>query len=170
MNDYYSLTIILVLGILFGLFAKASIENMVKHINKIKLQLENNKKYKAKEAKVALMKANGDFHEWCEIPDGAGGNVLVCAKTGWCPKLQGFIPMEKINEMLEDIRVATEYKLFRNQSVQMLAEKYTMTKEQMEKIVESVFDIKKQFHLKRLKDLADSMKKRASDVEQGNKI
>ena len=90
---------------------------------------------------------------------------MVCVKTGWAPSLKGFIPMENINRVLEDIKTAEEYKIFRNQSVIALAAQHNMDVTAMEKIVEGVFDIKKQFHLKRLKDLADSMKNRKVNLD-----
>lgn len=165
MNDFFALTTILMLGVLFGLFGRASIESLLANIEKIKTSMAMNKAFKAKELQVAMMKAKGDFHQWQNLPDGAGGTIMVCIKTGWAPSLKGFIPMENINRVLEDIKAAEEYKVFRNQSVAALAAQHNMDVTAMEKIVEGVFDIKKQFHLKRLKDLADSMKNRKVNLD-----
>jgi hypothetical protein len=165
MNEYVALTTILLLGVAFGLFGRLALINLVVQIAKIKKIIATNKAFKAKEMQVAMMKAKGEFHQWKELPDGNGNTLTVCIKTGWCPSLKGFIPMEAVNRTLEDIRTIEEYKTFRDARVIELALLNNMTNEEMEKIVESVFDIKKQFHLKRLQDLSDSMKNRKVNLD-----
>ena len=165
MNDFGMLSLILLIGLAIGLFGRGVVDSLMSNIEKIKYQLAMNKAFKAKEAEVAEMKARGDFHEWKDLPDGAGGTIMVCVKTGYCPSLKGYIPMANINRALEELKTAEEYKVFRNQSVATLAANHNMTVEAMEKIVEGVFDIKKQFHLKRLKDLSDSMKNRKVNLD-----
>jgi hypothetical protein len=165
MDDYLALTTILMLGVAFGLFGRLALINLLEQIDKIKKMLDMKKKFKAKEAEVAAMKANGDFHEWKELPAGDGNTVTVCIKTGWAPSLKGFIPMENIKRALEEIKTAEEYKAFRDASITQLALDNNMSRDNMEKIVESVFNIKKQFHLKLLQDLSDSMKNRQVNLD-----
>jgi hypothetical protein len=161
MNEYVVLTTILLLGVAFGLFGRLALINMFKHIDKIKKQIANNKAFAAKEAQVALMKARGDFHQWQNLPDGSGGTIMVCVKTGWAPSIKGYIPMENINRVLEDIKSAEEYKVFRAARVQLLAHELQMDIPRMEFVVQQISSMKKDFTLLRMAKLSEDMKRKA---------
>ena len=77
------------------------------------LNLNNNFKKKMQEVKD--MKARGEHHEWAEI-NMNGTVVHVCKKTGFVPKHDGFIDVNKLKAYLADkeereneIQISKEY-------------------------------------------------------------
>lgn len=170
MSDFGQLTTILLLGIMFGLFGKIAYDNLLIQIARIKEIIANNKAFKAKEDEVANMRANGDFHEWVDVMT-PQGKIMLCRKTGWAPSLKGFVPMTLVNAYFENLKAQEEYKEFRDARVQLLAHELKMTVPQMERVVENVFSIKKDFQLQRLDKLSKELKGKAANVKsEGNQI
>ncbi len=140
--------------------------NIIAQVDNIRAIMKNNRLFKAKQAEVAKMKAAGDMHEWINVPS-AGGTMLVCKKTGYAPSLDGFIPMQYINNYLENLKAEEEYKVFRAERIHKMALDNDSTVEKIEKIVEQVFSMKKDFALMRIEKLQKELQDRAAAVNDG---
>ena len=171
MNDeMIILTVILLMGYFLGYTSNKIVDNIYMLMYKIRLMRETNAAFKIKQAEVTKMKAAGDFHEWQEIPT-MQGSMMVCKKTGWCPSLNGFIERSRIESYLNDLKREEEYKDYRANRVQQLCQALNMSTQQVEKVVEDVFSIKKDFHLMKAAQLQQELKEKAAHVEsQGNKV
>jgi len=161
MNDYVMLTTILLLGIFFGAVANYSIKTIVVHVEKIQKIIENNRLFKKKQEEVDKMKAEGGMHEWVSIKVNQGVELMVCRKTGWCPTLNGFIPLKNIESALEMVKSEQEYKIFRDTRVLSIATKYNLSLETTEEIVEKIFSIKKDWTLLRLERFQKELEQRS---------
>ena len=166
MNDAVLMSVILFVGMLFGLFANSLIQNTMFHIEKIKLMLANDKLFKQKQQEVADMRPKGVFHEWFDMPKGDGNTIIVCKKTGWCPSLKGFVPMSRIEAYLAAVKAEEEYKVFRNGRVAELAIKMNLDNQQVEKFVEDVFSIKKDYTLMKIKELQQELQANAAKANK----
>jgi hypothetical protein len=103
--------------------------------------------------RVADMKASGEMHEWITInKTTVNGNkdFIVCKKTGWCPEINDFFLLDYIKQEVARQETQKKYDEFKQSELSLLAEKYSLTLEDMEVISEKVFDIKKQFFLKNM--------------------
>lgn len=158
------LTAVLLIGLALGLFGRSTIDSLVVNFNKLKGQLAMAKAFRKKDNEMKAMRERGEFNEWRDLPDGAGGTLTVCIKTGWCPSLKGFIPMERIKKTLDDLKLADEYKLFRNDRLIGIAQQFDLDFNKMEEITESIFSMKKDFYLMKVAQLQSELKQKADDV------
>ena len=168
MDSAIILTTILLVGLLIGMFMNFLIQNIITQVQHLKAIFENNREFKAKEAAVAKMKAGGDMHEWISVPLN-GAMTHVCKKTGYVPSINGFLPMQYINQYLENLKAEEEYKVFRADRIYKIAQKYDLDVPKTEEIVEKIFSMKKDFALMRIERLQKEMQDRSAAVknEQG---
>ena len=166
MNDATILTTILLFGLVIGLAINWLVGNIITQVENIKAIMTNNKLFKSKQAAMEKMKAEGGMHEWVQVPT-MQGMLLACKKTGWCPTLQGFLQLSHINSYLEAKKAEEEYKIFRDIRVGELADKHNMSFFDMEKLVEQIFSIKKDFHVERIAKLQREIEARAAAVKNG---
>jgi hypothetical protein len=160
MNDAGLMTVILLVGVLAGAAAQWLIDRVILVLEEVKKGMADNRLFKAKRKIVDEMRANGDFHEWVTIQS-TQGELMVCKKTGWCPSLKGFVDTNRIESYLYNLKYEADYKVFRAERVGILAKRLSLTDEEVEKVVEEVFSIKKDFALIRLEDLKNELKQRA---------
>ena len=106
------------------------------------------------------------MHQWMTMVI-MGQEVMVCEKTGWAPSLNGFLPMHMIEAYKKESNAAKEYEQFRNARIQLIASENQMTIPQVERLVEQVFSIKKDFTLQRIEKLQKEMEDKASAVLNG---
>jgi hypothetical protein len=165
MNETTILTTILLIGLVIGLASNYLIGNILHFSGKIKAFIDNNKEFAKKQAEVAKMKANGDFHEWVSIPS-TGGTMLVCKKTGYVPSLNGFVPVEMVTSYLNKVEREKDYKIYRDLRVMALANQHGMHLESMERLVEDIFSIKKDFSVLQLTKLSEDLTQRAQNVNK----
>jgi hypothetical protein len=163
MEESNILATILLVGAILGFAIRYLVGNIIHFSKHIKDLMDNNKEFAKKQAMVAKMKADGDFHEWITIPT-PGGSMLVCKKTGFCPELNGFVAIEMINSYLNRVKQEEEYKVFRDARVLVLAKELGLDVPRMEEIVEKVFSMKKDFTIHKLAQLQQDLTKRAEDV------
>ena len=133
-------------------------KNILKNYKIIKLKreiIENGKK------KVAEMKAAGEYHEWIDVFLG-DEERNVCKKTGYCPSLDGFIPMQYIEMHLQKLKLEEEYQEFRLGKINEIAEEMNLTNEEVEKFADRIYSIKKDFHILKLTKLAEGLKSNES--------
>ena len=142
-------TFFLIVSVTFIHFLKRSIMIM-RHDKKIRNEVKKRKKM------IADMKERGELHEWITIQQkdlkGEVHNLNVCKKTGWCPQFQQFFQMPYVEAEMARQEYKKQYEEYRDAHVEILATKFRHSREEMEEIVESVFDIKKQFALLWIKE------------------
>lgn len=118
-----------------------------------KLNKKNHNQLLAQKKMKEDMGKNGDMHEWINMTKYYKGEVhdlLVCKKTGWCPKLNGFISLEQVKKELDKIELEQQYQVFRNLNYKQLAEKYNLPIDKLEEISEDIYNVKKQFYLNKI--------------------
>lgn len=157
---------IFTVGIVLGMLVKFFLGGLEKAILHVKFIREQNKKFNELQKKVDEMKASGDMHQWMTMVI-MGQEVMVCEKTGWAPSLNGFLPMHMIEAYKKESNAAKEYEQFRNARIQLIASENQMTIPQVERLVEQVFSIKKDFTLQRIEKLQKEMEDKASAVLNG---
>lgn len=168
MTNEEVMAILLLIGVGIGLFSSVLINNIRINWEKLKTIHQNNKKFAALQKNVDDMRAKGELHEWQEIMT-MQGKMLVCAKTGWCPTLKGFLPLQVIQQQLEHAKAEEEYKEFRAARIQLIAHERNMTTAEVERLVEQIFTMKKDFYVQRVAKLQQEMEAKAAAVlnEQG---
>lgn len=157
---------IFVVGIGLGMLAKFFLGGLEQAIGVLKFKLEQNKQFKKLEKARNEMIANGDRHQWMSIRI-MGQSINVCEKTGWAPTLNGFVPLHIIESYKQEMASEKEYQDFRNARVQLIARENQMTIDQVERLVEQVFSMKKDFALIRIEKLQKEMAERAAVVLSG---
>jgi len=155
------------MGIGFGWLINKVIDNIKKAVADIKALNAQNRQFKTRMDAMDKMKADGDFHEWIYVPS-TTGELMVCKKTGWCPSLKGFFPMQNIKQHLADKQADEDYKVFRAARVEKLSKRLNLAIWDMEQVVEEVFSIKKDFTLIRLTKLQEELK--AVGKNESNKV
>lgn len=122
----------------------------------IKINKKVRDEIKKRQKAVQEMKERGEMHEWITIQqtdvEGKVHDFHVCKKTGYCAELKQFFMMEYVHAEAIKQEYKKRYEEYRNAQVEILATEYKHSREEMEKIVESVFDIKKQFALLWMKE------------------
>lgn len=103
------------------------------------------KLYRKKKKEREAMLDKGEVHEWVTIPYGMQ-EVMVCKKTGWCPSLNGFIPMNLVGSQLKLQDIKKGFDEFKNQKLIEWAKEFNVTTERMQEFVESVYNLKKQYY------------------------
>ena len=165
MSETTILTVILAIGLAIGVAVPILIRSIQHNLVKIKAILDNNKLFAKKTAEMEEMKVRGELHEWVKVQT-AGGQMLVCKKTGWCPDLQGFVSLELVEEYFTKIKAQEEYKEYRDLRVAELAKELDFDIQKMEDVVERIFSIKKDFHLNKAIKLTNELTQRAEDVRK----
>jgi len=155
---YFSIIVLMVSSwlagniiVLLSYYIKDSIKNIM-------LTKENNKEFKSRIEAVKEMKAAGDFHDWISISLGMK-EVMVCRKTGYCPKEDSFISLVYIKQYEEAQKREEEYIEFKKERMTQISNKYGISLEETERLVEQIFEIKKDFTIKKLADLQDELNK-----------
>jgi hypothetical protein len=164
MDDAQLMMIILFVGLLFGVMFRFLVGQLTTQVKITKKIIETNRKFKEKQAEVTNMKSNGDLHQWVTVPY-KGEDVFVCKKTGWCPHLEGFLPVDKIASHLNDLKTEEDYQAYRRNRIDQLSEKMGMSYAGTEKLVEEIFSIKKDFYLGKLEALQKELEDGASRVK-----
>jgi len=163
------LTVALMLGSWFiGNFIVILVLSIRENIKTILKVRGNNKEFRKKVAEVEAMKAGGDFHEWTTIMVG-GKEVLVCKKTGWSPNTKSFISKWYIDDYLEVVKREEEYKEFKSERMLQLSDKYGISIEETERLVEQIFEIKKDFALKKMTELQEELNEKADVTNETGK-
>lgn len=134
------------------LFALVMFIHSVKTIIRIS---KNSKQIKQeidrKQKMIDEMKINKELHEWMTVQqvsvNGEISNYNVCKKTGWCPQLNMFFTDAYVRNEILNQKYQKQYSEYKTKIIREMANDHGKTIEQMEQIVEAVFDIKKQFAL-----------------------
>ena len=152
MNETVQAILILMAAYTLFLFSLVTCIHFFKRaILQLKMSNKINAEIARRKQMVADMKARGEFHEWVTIQQkdikGDIHDPHVCKKTGWCPSLQSFFQMAYVKEAVLREEYKNKYETYRDEQVEMLSTKFKHSRAEMEEIVESVFDIKKQFAL-----------------------
>jgi len=152
------------MGFLFYMFF-FFLKRSIVALKMFQIQMQAKATYNELNKKRDEMIKNGDLHEWIDLPI-AGKMVKVCKKTGWVPEWKDYIVPHVLRQMLSDLDRDKRYKTYRNEKVADLAKAHDMTNEAMEELVEKIFDIKKQFHLREVDVVVKEMKEKASGQEK----
>jgi len=151
--------ILLNIFILYGWFVigRMLIHVIISGALKLKNLIVTEKSFNKKMKIVERMKKDGEYHDWIPVMVGLK-QYHVCQKTGWCPTIEGFISMEYVETCKKLRKEEEDYKEYRDNKVKDLAAKHSISLEDMEKLMESVFDIKKQWALLKIERLQEEAK------------
>lgn len=94
-------------------------------------------------------KCEHNNHSWVEIPI-VGNPTLVCQKCYWCPTLEIYYSKTVVDAHVKFNKIRTELEEHFNTRLEEIAKENNMTKEQLEKLVEDVASIKKDFIIERM--------------------
>lgn len=145
-----------ILGFFLVFFSILSLLQFRKVIKQVKEIMKHKKLIKEKQASVEKMKADGEFHDWINIPTPAG-EIHVCRKTGYCPKVNGFFPLEAIKQYEKQKQDEIDYKEYRDKKVEELAIEQGLTVEEMEVLVKSIFNMKKTYYIEKMEQSLKEM-------------
>lgn len=163
--------VFLILGAFLGVFTLLAL-SVLKTISKqLKSRYDNNKMFKEEHKKVENFKKNGGLHKWIKIPvmDPHSGKIAemhVCELTGYCPTIEGFIPLSEIKRVQTARKNEEEYQTFKKQETEAIRQYYGIEKEDIEGLVERVLSLKKNFSIKKMNEFREELKaKFGQDVE-----
>lgn len=165
MNDAGLLLAIFLISLTLGFIMRFLVSNVINSAEKFKKVLNNKKQFQKKQKELEQMRDRGEQHDWVTIEAG-DGPMLVCKKTGYAPRLKGFVPVEAVNTYLLWAEREEEYKLFRNARVTSLARELGLSETKMEEVVEKIFAMKKDFTLLQL----DKLKQELQENKENAKV
>lgn len=157
--NYSTLLICTLLAYAIGNLTYKLIRITMDAIVEIKEKLENEKIFKEKSKEVEAMKKEGGHHKWMEMAIGTKTH-LVCENTGWCPELEGFVNMPYIEQIKKQKAEHQKYLEYRKTRIKELAKKYRIGFKSVEHIVDSAFDIKKQWAIQKIAKAQEKAKKK----------
>lgn len=162
-------TIAILIAFMAGLATQFVSKQIVFWFRYIKWNIKNNKEFNKKKKEVEDMKANGDMHEWINLPT-MQGNKLVCKKTGWCPELEGFIPMHFIQRHLMNVEIQKQteekYEKFKESKIKEVSDQYNLDESLIHGIMDKAFEIKKEFHTKLIEEQQADMEKQIEETRR----
>jgi len=137
------------MAILFVLFLIGFIffsKTLINNFKRLLEQLQNSKEYNKKMKEVDEMKANGDLHEWISLPVRLNGQeAYVCRKTGFCPTIEGFVPMSYIQLWESRQKQLEEWEIFRQRKMEDLVQKHNLPIQKLEELSDDIYAIKRDF-------------------------
>jgi len=161
--SYYQLILFFLLFV-FSYFSYRQIKHILFFL---KIKKAHKKTLKNYEDKVTKMKDEGRMHKWVTLPIRIPGEGIketqVCEETGYCPGLNGFVDAFEIKQMLGQRKTEEEFKVFKEARISELAEEYSMTEEAFSNIVEEIYSMKKNFHVKKMEESIKELKEQFGD-------
>jgi len=160
---YYQL-ILFALLFVFSYFSY----RQIKHILLIlKIKKDHGKLLKEHQDKITKMKEEGRMHKWITLPVRIPGQGMqetqVCEETGYCPAVEGFVDTFQMKQMISQKKNEEEFKAFKELRIAELAEEYSMTEEAFGHIVEEIYSMKKDFHVKKMEESIKELKEQFGD-------
>jgi hypothetical protein len=110
---------------------------------------------------------SGGLHEWVTISDHTM-EIMVCKKTGWAPSKKIFLPIALVKSYIKTAEVGAAYEKHKSNELNRLAVHYHMHIEDLEKISDTLFTLKKDFYVKYAKDNIKEMKQGISSDKGKN--
>lgn len=121
-----------------------------------KIKIKNEEFHKKMKEKEQFTKEN--HHEWIKVALGTK-EVLACKHTGWCPEKNGFISMDYIEQAQRMKSLEEQLEIKKQNAILKLSEKYSLEKEAVQDILETVYEVKKQFYLDIMSDSVREMRR-----------
>jgi hypothetical protein len=90
--------------------------------------------------RVKDMKKRGEMHEWVTM-NIAGIDRRICKKTYYIPSLNSFLNKESFEALQENQKKIKEYKDYTEKRMSEICEKYDVTKERLDSILQDISDM-----------------------------
>jgi len=164
--DYTHIYIALILAFSFlsGILLKRMVNNWL-------FVRKNNKSYNEKVKKVEEMKASGEVHDWIEMPISPVEKAHVCRKTGWCPRLDGFVVLRDVKYFEEAEKTKKEFEEFEKEEFNKLAEYYSIGLHDIYEIRDKVYTVKQNFYVKKMeKSIAELVSKKEATEREAEEM
>ena len=150
--------LLMVLMFTTGVFSVMVVFQFKKLLQDVSELRKHNKFVKNGRKLVEKMRLAGEHHDWINIPT-SKGNFRVCRKTGYCPSEDGFVPLKVIVMWENNKKNEEDYKKHRDLKIEELAIEQGITVEEMESLVETIFNMKKQFFINKMENSLNEIKK-----------
>jgi hypothetical protein len=105
---------------------------------------QNNKLFKQKTKECEAMLASGEMYDWISAQI-QGKNAYICRKTGWCPNLETFFPVELVAQYDKEQKRLARYEIYAFKRVNEIAQEYGMNNGDIKGIVDKVARIEVEF-------------------------
>ena len=138
-------------GVIMVFLVYFTIKQGTKIIKMTNALRKNKKKYLEGMAKVKEMKANGDFHEWVDIPI-LGEIRHVCKKTLYCPVLEGFITKEYFDGVMAVKADQERFSEFKCSRLDEICEKFNISFERLRVMMEEISTIPVEYVKNKIKE------------------
>ena len=150
-------------GIILGVCSFFSIKIIRSTYKTFKLRSDMNKAYRAKEAEVKKYKEEGNLHSWVTLPVNTGKGIMetnVCQETGYCPAVEGFIPVPQVKHLLEMKKQGEDYEKFKAQEKKRIQQYFSIEDCDIDELVSEIHDIKRKFHVELMNKSIASLKEK----------
>lgn len=150
-------------GVMIGICSVYSVQIIAQNYKNIKATLKNNREYRKKVADVKEYKSKGNFHSWVTLPVRTAKGIQetnVCQETGYCPAVEGFIPVAQVKHMLEMKKQGEEYEEFKKEEKKRIQQYFSIEDCDIDQLVSEIHDIKRKFHLKLMDKSIASLKEK----------
>jgi len=150
-------------GIIVGIASVYSVQIIRTNYSRIKAMLDNNKEYRRLQSDVKEYKKQGNLHSWVTLPVKTKEGLRetnVCQETGYCPAVEGFIPIGQVKHMIEMKSQGERYEAFRKEERNRLQLKYDLKNSEIDGLISDIHSIKKNFHIKLMDESIASLKEK----------
>lgn len=166
MSNYEQLLIIA--GIIVGVSSVYSYKIFLDTYLKIKLRLAHRKAFKEREDSVKKYKEAGNLHKWVTLPVNIPGKGIketqVCSETGYCPSVNGYIPVSNVKHMLAMQETEKQFQSFRKEELSRIQQYYSIADSDIDGLVADIYSIKQKFHSKKMEESIAEIKKQFPNV------
>jgi len=161
--SYYQLILFFLLFV-FSYFSYRQLKHIVRLF---KIRNAHNKIVKEHQDKITKMKEEGRLHKWITLPVRIPGKGLqetqVCEETGYCPSVNGFVDTFQMKQMINMKKTEEEFQAFKEARIAELADEYNMTVEGFAHVVDEIYSMKKDFHVKKMEESIKELKEQFGD-------
>ena len=134
----------------------------------IKVRRDYNKAFDDEDKKLKKFKENGGIHKWVNnvavyTPDGKLTNTHVCEITGYCPAIDGFVPVERIQQIVKARKAEKEYEEWKEKRIKELTVKFKIEDKQMDLLVKNIISFKQDYHVQKMNEFQQELKDKFGD-------
>lgn len=151
-------------GFILGIVSIFAYFNAKVLFRNIKSTLLYRKAFKDEKQRLKGFKDSGGMHKWINdvavrMPDGKLINTHACEHTGYCPAIDGFVPVQRIKQIILDRKLEEEYQAFKKEEKLKIQEYFSIADSDIDELVERILSLKKNFSLKKMNDFREEIKK-----------
>lgn len=153
-------------GVMIGVCSVYALQVIKTSYASIKAKIDNNRAYKKKIEEVKQYKSEGNLHRWITLSVSTSKGVKetnVCSETGYCPLVEGFVPLNEVKHMVEMQKQTKDFEAFRESEKKRIQDKFSIWDADIDELFNDFYSIKKNFHVKLMNESIASLREKLGD-------